>query len=52
MWPWAAQHNLVGRGFEIHAAAEMGKVKLKEMFTLEQATMAQTGSRGIALLFP
>jgi hypothetical protein len=26
--------------------------KLKVKFTLEQATKAQTGSRGIALLFP
>ena len=50
MWPWAAQHNLVSRGLEIHAAAEMGKVKLK--LTLEQATKAQKGSSGIALLLP
>ena len=27
------------------------KVKVKVKFTLEQATKAQTGSRGIALLF-
>jgi hypothetical protein len=52
MWPWTPQHNLVSRGLEIHAVAEMGKVKLKAMFTLEQATKAQKGSRGIALLFP
>jgi hypothetical protein len=28
------------------------KVKVKVNFTLEQATKAQSGSRGIALLFP
>jgi hypothetical protein len=28
------------------------KVKVKVKFTLEQATKAQKGSRGIALLFP
>jgi hypothetical protein len=28
------------------------KVKVKVKFTLEQATKAQRGSRGIALLFP
>jgi hypothetical protein len=28
------------------------KVKVKVMFTLQQATKAQRGSRGIALLFP
>jgi hypothetical protein len=28
------------------------KVKAKVKFTLEQATKAQRGSRGIALLFP
>jgi hypothetical protein len=28
------------------------KVKLKVKFTLEKATKAQTGSRGIALYFP
>jgi hypothetical protein len=28
-----------------------GKVKVKVNFTLEQATNAQRGSRGIALLF-
>ena len=29
-----------------------GKVKVKVKFTLEQATKAQRGSRGIALVFP
>jgi hypothetical protein len=29
-----------------------GKVKVKVKATLEQATKAQRGSRGIALLFP
>ena len=29
-----------------------GKCKVKLMFTLEQATKAQRGSRGIAVLFP
>jgi hypothetical protein len=28
------------------------KVKVKVKFTLEQATKAQRGSRGIAVLFP
>ena len=28
------------------------KVKVKVKFTLEQATKAQSGSRGIAVLFP
>jgi len=28
------------------------KVKVKVKFTLEQATKAQRGSRGIALIFP
>jgi hypothetical protein len=28
------------------------KVKVKIEFTLEQTTMAQRGSRGIAVLFP
>jgi hypothetical protein len=29
MWPWAAQYNLVSRVVEIHAVAEMGRVRLK-----------------------
>jgi hypothetical protein len=31
---------------------EIAKVKVKVKFTPEQATKAQRGSRGIALLFP
>jgi hypothetical protein len=45
--------NLSGRtmGLELtQLLTKIGKVKVK--FTLEQATRAQRGSRGIALLFP
>jgi len=36
----------------IWSPTQFEKVKVKVKFTLEQATKAQSGSRGIALLFP
>ena len=41
----------VGRFSERCDQSELRKVKVKVKFTLEQATKAQRGSRGIALLF-
>ena len=35
----------------IHLADDWVKVKVKVKFTLEQATKAQRGSRGVAVLF-
>jgi len=35
----------------VDSSQEMESIKVKVMLTLEQATKAQRGSRGIALLF-
>jgi hypothetical protein len=37
---------------EVMAYASKVSLKIQVKFTLEQATKAQRGSRGIALLFP
>ena len=41
-----------GEGGHTEPILVTGKVTVKVMFTLEQATKTQRGSRGMALLFP
>jgi hypothetical protein len=45
------QEYELDRTARTHSAREHVQVKVKVKFTLEQATKAQRGSRGIALLF-
>ena len=43
------EFRCIGSGF--YNAARKGKRKVKVKFTLEQATKAQRGSSGVAILF-